>query len=87
MHKLPVLITSLFLFLITGCTPITSTPTAIIPTAITTPKLKAIDCSPEERNVDACIEIYQPVCGQVQVECIQSPCDPVKEIFSNSCKA
>jgi len=50
-------------------------------------KLKAIDCQPEQRNVDACIEIYQPVCGQMQVECITAPCDPIKETFENSCKA
>ncbi|MBU2566735.1 hypothetical protein KKG46_04210, partial [Patescibacteria group bacterium] len=50
-------------------------------------KLKAIDCSPELRNADVCIEIYQPVCGQVQVECIKAPCDPIKQTFSNSCKA
>jgi carboxymethylenebutenolidase len=49
--------------------------------------LKSTDCLPEQRNVDACIEIYQPVCGQVQVECITTPCDPVKETFENSCKA
>ena len=51
------------------------------------PKLKAIDCKPEQRNVDGCIEIYQPVCGQVQVQCITTPCDPVKETYENSCKA
>jgi len=50
-------------------------------------KLKATDCLSEQRNVDACIEIYQPVCGQVQVECIKAPCDPIKETFGNSCKA
>ena len=50
-------------------------------------KLKAIDCLPEQRNVDACIEIYKPVCGQLQIECITTPCDPIKETFENSCKA
>lgn len=50
-------------------------------------KLKAIDCMPDQRNVDACIEIYQPVCGQMQVECITMPCEPVKQTFENSCKA
>jgi len=50
-------------------------------------KLGAVDCLPEQRDVDACIEIYQPVCGQMQVECITTPCDPVKQTFSNSCKA
>ena len=35
----------------------------------------------------ACIDLYAPVCGQVQVECITTPCDPVSETFSNSCYA
>ena len=55
--------------------------------SISNPKLKATDCLPEQRNVDGCIEIYQPVCGQVQIECITTPCNPVKETFENSCKA
>ena len=50
-------------------------------------KLKAIDCLPEQRNVDECIEIYQPVCATVHIQCITTPCDPVKETFENSCKA
>ena len=50
-------------------------------------KLKAIDCLPEQRNVDECIEIYQPVCGQVQVECIKAPCKTIRETYENSCKA
>ena len=44
-------------------------------------------CSNESRLADACIEIYSPVCGQVQVECITTPCPPVPETFSNSCFA
>ncbi len=46
-----------------------------------------ITCSPESREAEACIEIYQPVCGQVQVECVSEPCEPVTETFSNSCFA
>ena len=33
-------------------------------------------CTPEQRNVDVCIEIYEPVCGY-----------PVEQTFSNSCFA
>ncbi len=44
-------------------------------------------CLPEQRNVDACIEIYQPVCATVFVHCVTTPCDPVQETFANSCKA
>jgi hypothetical protein len=44
-------------------------------------------CSEESRNVNACIEIYQPVCAEVRVECVRAPCNPVKETYSNSCFA
>ncbi len=47
----------------------------------------AINCLSDQRNVDACIEIYQPVCGVVHVQCITEPCDPVEETFPNSCFA
>jgi hypothetical protein len=46
-----------------------------------------INCLSEQRNVDACIQIYQPVCAKVRVECVTTPCDPVFETFSNSCFA
>lgn len=44
-------------------------------------------CSNESRNVDACIEIYQPVCGwndPEKIQCIKFPC---ADTFSNSCFA
>lgn len=44
-------------------------------------------CSPESREAQVCIELYAPVCAQVQVECITTPCNPVPETFSNSCFA
>jgi len=44
-------------------------------------------CLPEQRNVDACIEIYQPVCASVKVQCFTEPCNLVEETFANSCKA
>ena len=51
------------------------------------PDLAVTECLLEQRNVDACIEIYQPVCASVNVQCVTTPCDPVKETYSNSCKA
>lgn len=30
---------------------------------------------------------YAPVCGSIQVQCITTPCNPVKETFSNACVA
>ncbi len=49
--------------------------------------LAVTECLPEQRDVDACIEIYQPVCGMVNVQCVTTPCDPAQETFANSCKA
>lgn len=46
-----------------------------------------VKCMPEQRNVDACIEIYKPVCATVNVQCITTPCEPIKQTFENSCKA
>lgn len=43
-------------------------------------------CLDEQRNADACIEIYQPVCGYFNknIQCIKYPC---AMNFENSCKA
>ena len=49
--------------------------------------LAVTECLPEQRGIDACIEIYQPVCATVHVQCVTTPCDPVQETFANSCKA
>ncbi len=49
--------------------------------------LAITECLPEQRDVGACIEIYQPVCATVHVQCVTTPCDPVQETFANSCKA
>ena len=43
---------------------------------------------PENRSLnEACIKIYDPVCGHVQIECVTTPCNPIKETFGNSCEA
>lgn len=42
---------------------------------------------PVESGTKFCPEIYQPVCAQVQVECITTPCNPVSQTFSNGCFA
>jgi len=44
-------------------------------------------CTSEQRQAEVCTEIYSPVCGYVQVECIRAPCNPVPETFSNECFA
>lgn len=34
----------------------------------------------------ACPAVYQPVCGEVQIQCITTPCDPVEQTFGNLCE-
>ncbi|PIP73831.1 MAG: hypothetical protein COW88_00735 [Candidatus Lloydbacteria bacterium CG22_combo_CG10-13_8_21_14_all_47_15] len=48
---------------------------------------KVVFCESEQRGAEVCIALYQPVCGQVNIQCIKAPCQPVYETFSNSCVA
>ena len=34
-----------------------------------------------------CTMEYAPVCGEVEVQCIKAPCNPVKQTFGNTCMA
>ena len=36
---------------------------------------------------EICPAIYAPVCGSVQVVCIQAPCPPIQETFASDCNA
>lgn len=42
---------------------------------------------PCDLNDDMCVTIFEPVCGTVQVECLEGNCSPVRRTFSNSCVA
>ena len=44
-------------------------------------------CAKEQRDADVCVQIYDPVCAKVNIQCIKAPCDPINQIFSNSCEA
>jgi len=44
-------------------------------------------CTEDQRNVDACIEIYQPVCGWSDPEKVQCVTYPCASDYSNSCFA
>jgi len=44
-------------------------------------------CPAGSRDADACIQIYDPVCATVQIQCIKARCNPIKQTFSNSCEA
>lgn len=48
---------------------------------------ETMTCSAEMLAADVCAEIYQPVCGLVDVQCITEPCPPIPETFSNACTA
>ena len=54
----------------------------------TTPagKLKALECTPEQRDADVCTEEYAPVCGWSgeNVQCLRYPCATT---YSNACNA
>jgi len=44
-------------------------------------------CSPESREAEACITLYQPVCGwndPEKIQCIKYPC---AQTYSNNCFA
>lgn len=42
-------------------------------------------CTEEQRKADACIGLYQPVCGYFDPEKIQCVAAPCAKTFSNSC--
>jgi len=44
-------------------------------------------CLPDSRKAEVCAQVYEPVCANVQIQCITTPCNLVPETFSNSCEA
>ena len=48
---------------------------------------KPIPCTSEQKQAEACIEIYQPVCASVQIQCVTTPCEPIQKTYGNSCQA
>ncbi|OGD68180.1 hypothetical protein A3I18_02735 [Candidatus Campbellbacteria bacterium RIFCSPLOWO2_02_FULL_35_11] len=54
--------------------------------ATTTDKDKIL-CTDDQRKAEVCIELYEPVCATVNIQCIKAPCNPIQETFSNSCQA
>lgn len=39
----------------------------------------------QAESPQACIELWAPVCGAKQVQCVRAPCNPVPTTYSNSC--
>ena len=52
-----------------------------------TSSTERFSCTPEQRESEACAEIYEPVCATVNVQCIRAPCYSVNQTFSNACEA
>jgi len=46
-----------------------------------------LHCGPRSAELVSCPDIYKPVCAQIQVECITTPCNPIPQTFENSCEA
>jgi len=47
--------------------------------------IKVVDAG--TKNPEFCTEEYKPVCGEVDVQCIQAPCPPIRQTFGNECVA
>jgi len=58
-----------------GTGPIAIDPPIESPEIIAVPPIKPAVCTRE----------YQPVCGEVNVQCVQAPCPPITRTYSNRC--
>jgi hypothetical protein len=47
--------------------------------------LTIIECS--QNRPQACTREFEPVCGQVNVQCVREPCPPINLTFDNACQA
>ena len=58
------------------------------PIANEVPNCAADGCeqfNPNKDSIKPCTREYIPVCGEVQIECVTTPCEPIKKTFSNAC--
>ncbi len=39
----------------------------------------------EKKENIMCPQVYEPVCGEIAVECITAPCPKIQKTFSNAC--
>ncbi|MEK7615767.1 MAG: hypothetical protein AAB420_00995 [Patescibacteria group bacterium] len=61
----------------------------VLPSTSTKPRPSTgtVYCTPDQRKAEFCAEIYAPVCGNVEVQCIKEPCYPIRQTFGNACEA
>ncbi len=65
---------TLSIILLSACNTTTSTPLPDPSEQENTPK-------------KPCTREYRPVCGEVEIQCITTPCDPIRTTFANKCEA
>ncbi len=70
-----------------GITPLLLIGLVIIAGCSSATGTERLSCTPEQREAEACAEIYEPVCATVNIVCIRAPCYPVNETFPNACEA
>ncbi len=60
---------------------------AACPDVVANLPTKEVVCSPASKQAQACTMEYAPVCGLVEVQCVTTPCPPIRETYSNGCSA
>ena len=41
--------------------------------------------NPDKDKIIPCTREYAPVCAEVQIQCVTTPCEPMNQTFSNRC--
>ncbi|MFT7506973.1 MAG: hypothetical protein ACI92I_000110 [Acidimicrobiales bacterium] len=44
-------------------------------------------CTDKQKRAEMCTMEYAPVCGFLEVQCVNTPCDPIPKTFGNACSA
>ncbi len=45
-------------------------------------------CEPKTASEDTfCAAVYQPVCAEIEVQCVRAPCNNIFQTFGNECEA
>lgn len=44
-------------------------------------------CPGDDEEPQVCTDAYVPVCGALNVQCIQAPCPPILQTYGNACEA
>lgn len=44
------------------------------------------ECQSVSPEPTACTKEYMPVCGEIQIQCFTTPCNPIHETYGNACE-